>query len=877
MRNASTCPPTEMWHDYIRDWLSPTTDSALTEHIQSCRTCEQSLASLIAPLHPSGRKAPSNHAPPAELVERLQGLWSAEAAHDNPGAAWPELRGYEILGVLGKGGMGVVYRARQLDLDREVAVKMLAPGGPASALDARRLRTDATTAAKLVHPHVVSVYDVGEYRGEPFFVMELISGGSLAQQLPALIQSPREAVRLIAQAARALDYAHHRGICHRDVKPANIMLRPRHLPDPWPEPAPRAAPVAVSGCDACVADFGVAKRSNEESGLTLDGAVIGTPGYIAPEQIRSERPSPAADVYGLGAVLYECLTGLPPFRGATPFDTLLLTLQQEAVRPRVLNYRLPRDLETVCLKALEKDPGLRYTSAAALADDLERWLRGEPVRARHVGSLARGWRWCRRKPLIPGFVAALVLAVAGGLLGSVWMWRKASANEAQAVASLHKEEEARREAEDQFAILRTTVTNSVAGSSPEFRSAQFHSYRQTMLQEADDSLIRLLERQPKDSQLQAIRARVLTQLGTIHFTQNQNTKAVAAFERAVAIWEQVPDAPGLYQHRAWRAISHTCLEQACAREGREDRAQQCFETAFQIWQRMVQDRPELADNLFPAVVNMNWLLLGNELPDPGAPKRFQKLRERLARMHDTEECAFFFGLLRLEYFYHRIESHLQLGDKSGVPTLARETATFITEALSRPSQKRGYLIYAIRQSHKVCFWLRHAGLTDEALVLATRTARSAQQLLQDTPGDPNRLAQLSDSWHAVSKVHSDLNQIEEAIEASRNALHAHRKLADALPNNEYVRLALGSRHLQLGRKLCVHGAVEAAAASFSDYQALWPGDPSKHAEALRELRKWAKEAQDEGTPESRESCSRYLELCARLEKQCAPEPAGSRK
>lgn len=867
MKSASACPPPARWRDYIDDRLPPADDAVLTRHIQACRACERALAALIAPLNPPVTPDRPPHAP-AELVERLRRLWCAEPEPGDAGAAWPELPGYEIVGVLGTGGMGVVYRARQLDLGREVAVKMLAPRGPVSAPDARRLLTDAATAAKLVHPHVVSVFDVGEYRGKPFFVMELVSGGSLAQHLPALVESPREAARLIAQAARALDYAHHRGVCHRDVKPANIMLRPRHLPGLRPDPD---RPPPVANCDSCVTDFGLAKRTNGDTGLTLDGAVVGTPGYIAPEQIRAEKPAPAADVFGLGAVLYECLTGQPPFRGATPFDALLLTLQREPVRPRALNYRLPRDLETVCLKALEKEPGRRYPSAAALADDLERWLRGEPVRARPIGPLARGWRWCRRKPLVPGFVAALALAVAGGLLASVWMWRKAADNEARAVASLRNEEAARRDAEEQFAMLRATMTSSVAGSAPEFRSEQFHARRLLMLEEADGSLVRLLERQPGDAQLRAIRARVLTQLGTIHFTQGRAPEAVAAFEGAVALWEGLGDDPERHRHRNWRAITYVCLEQAYERSGREAEAQQRFETALRLWRDMIRDEPLLGDNLFPAAVNMGWLLIGDAAPEASVPQRFQKLRERLARACGADEAAFLFGLLRLEYLYFRVEGDIRQGHREHIPAVAREAAAFLTATLARPAENRAYLAYAIRQSHKVCLWLRRAGLPGEALALADRATRAAQWLLQEAPNEPARVAQLSDSWHAVSKAHSDLNHAEEAIGASRNALAAHQRLFALAPGDENVRAVLGSRHLQLARKLCTQGRLDAAEGCFAEREALWPGDAGKREEALRELQKWTVQARDElQTTGAQEKFQRLLELHRRLENKRLP-------
>jgi serine/threonine protein kinase len=381
------CPPAESWRAYVEDLLGPAADQAHTEHVRQCPACEAVLARLVAPLPaPRPDHAP---APPDALVEGLRRLGAEAFAVGDPAApdTWPRPDGFEVRGVLGRGGTGIVYRAWQNDPGREVALKMIAAGERCPPGVARRLLFDAATTARVRHDHVVRVFAVGRHLGLPYVVMELVGGGSLAQRLGDLVGDPRQAARLVASAARALHHAHQLGVCHRDVKPGNILLRVR-----GPHAAAGGQP-PLAELDACVIDFGLAKRTRGVVRRASPGVPVGTPGYTPPEQIRSERPSPAVDVYGLGAVLYECLTGRPPARAATPFDTLLRTLHEKPDRPVVFNPQVPRELEAVCLKCLEKEPHDRYESAAALADDLEKWLRGEPLNLGIVDSRGRSW-WC---------------------------------------------------------------------------------------------------------------------------------------------------------------------------------------------------------------------------------------------------------------------------------------------------------------------------------------------------------------------------------------------------------------------------------------------------------------------------------------------------
>ena len=332
---------------------------------------------------------------------------------------------YELIEEIAHGGMGIVYRARQISLNRPVALKMILAGHLATPSLVRRFRAEAEAAARLDHPNIVPIYEIGEHEGQHYFSMKLVEGQNLARSLhdakgrlartdqKGSPISPAQAVRLLTQIARAVQHAHERGILHRDLKPTNIVI------DAQGEPH--------------VSDFGLAKILEDNLDLTQSLAVLGTPAYMAPEQAngQSKQLTTAADVYSLGAILYELLTGRPPFRGETALATMRQVAEQEPPRPSALNPRLDRTLETICLKCLEKNPLQRYGTAEALAEDLDRFARGEPVQARPVSQPERFWRWCRRKPALAGALAALFVAVLAGFAGISWQWQRAESHAAR--------------------------------------------------------------------------------------------------------------------------------------------------------------------------------------------------------------------------------------------------------------------------------------------------------------------------------------------------------------------------------------------------------------------------------------------------------------
>jgi tetratricopeptide (TPR) repeat protein/predicted Ser/Thr protein kinase len=470
----------------------------------------------------------------------------------------PQIPGYEVEAMLGRGGMGVVYKARHVALNRTVALKMLLGGVYSSGHERARFQREAESVAGLRHGNIVQVYDVGNHDGWPFFTMEFIEGGTLAEKLAGVPLPARQAAALAVPLAEAVQMAHQAGVIHRDLKPANVLLTPDATPK--------------------ITDFGLARRL-EGGGFTQTGVAVGTPSYMAPEQARGHRRliGPAVDVYGLGAILYELLTGRPPFQAETAAETLRQVVSQDPVAPSRLNPKTPRDLETICLKCLHKEPKRRYGSAAALADDLCRFLEGRPIQARRLGVAARLGRWCRRNPAA---TAICVLLVTGSAI-SIWQAVRATRAETAARSAEQQAQKRLMQMEKVDSLLASIFQNLDPNEI-----ARADRPLQAILVEKLDRAVTELEGESIGDAM--VMANMQEKLGVSLVGLGAPGKAIVVLERAVGTYQAML---GLEDPQTLVTMSELAAAYRLARE--PERARTLLEKTLKLMQaRLGPDDPE---------------------------------------------------------------------------------------------------------------------------------------------------------------------------------------------------------------------------------------------------------------------------------------------
>ncbi len=513
-------------------WVYKDEDALLVGKAMFCPTCGLRLYDENqAPTIPM----PAPHLLAEPTPFKSNDLWRLNRSSGDSGVIAPPIQandieaipGYELLGILGRGGMGIVFRARQLSLKRQVALKMILSGRHARPSDRARFQREAEAVARLQHPNIVQIHEVGAQNGLPYFSLEFVNAGSLGQFLGGSPQSPRLSAQFVHDLGRAMHYAHKRGIVHRDLKPANILL---HLDESRILANGRSADTAIfrdlTSYVPKITDFGLAEHMGGEEGLFC-GTMVGTPSYMAPEQAHNSggEIGPAADVYALGAILYEMLTGHPPFIATTVEETAQQVLTQEPVPPTQLQPKIPKDLETICLVCLQKNPAHRYGSADALAEDLRRFLANEPILARRTPLPERVVKWAIRRPL---FAA---LAIGGLSLLSLfwWIWcQRAVAYQTERAQMFHAWQQSEQQlTQAMYAIDEMAAAEPLVGGAPRQPS-------QTLLR-AQQFYERLaqIDGPPLRTALAHFR------LGKIQERLGDHDAAQASYQEAITRWEKL--------------------------------------------------------------------------------------------------------------------------------------------------------------------------------------------------------------------------------------------------------------------------------------------------------------------------------------------------
>ena len=731
----------------------------------------------------------------------------------------PAVPGYAILGELGRGGMGVVYRARQVSLNRPVALKMIRAGEYAGPAECARFRREAELVARLQHPHIVQVYEVGDHAGQPFCALELVEGGSLDRKLGGTPQPAEEAAGLAETLARAVHAAHQRGIVHRDLKPANVLLTADGTPK--------------------VTDFGLAKRLAVEAGAsaggcrTQSGAILGTPSYMAPEQAGgpAEAVSPATDVYALGAILYELLTGRPPFLGATPLDTLLLVRAQEPVPPRRLQPKVPRDLETICLKCLQKEPHRRYATAEALADDLRRFRQGEPIQARPAGLPERVVKWARRQPALAGSLAALLLAMGGGAAGGVWFTAELNAERDRARAEQQEADQQRQvavtaraqaeghrqRAEASYRAARQGLEKALkrVADDDRLKGGPLESLRRAVL-EAEvafhQEFIRLRGDEPD---FQAERGRAYRRLAAVTRELASDAEAIDPARRAVAIFKDlVGRYPEVAPYRADLAESLHDLGLYYDATHRFPEAEQALGEALGLQQALAGRDLKVRSSLARSHHNLGGLYKKTRRPEAAeqALQAALALRQELVKEYPDDPL----------YQADLASSHHNLGVLYKDTGRVRESekayraALTVLEVLAeRHPDGANYQLLLGSAHHNLGILYKDTGRTKEAEEAYHAALAVRQKIADRHPAVTWYQEQLAVSHNDLGILYQDHGRREEAERAYQAALTVRRKLADQHPGMADYAVDVGGTQCNLGHVARENRQLEAALAWYA--------------------------------------------------------------
>jgi tetratricopeptide (TPR) repeat protein/predicted Ser/Thr protein kinase len=763
------------------------------------------IAGPVASTAPLRHDATGNWTPDPNLPTRTSD--GHEAAPGLPRGATVRYFGdYEIEKELGRGGMGVVYRARQVSLNRPVALKMIKAGALADEAELRRFRNEAEAVALLDHAGIVPVYEVGEHDGQNYFSMKLVEGGNLADQLPTFQANPRAAAILMAETAEAVHHAHMRGILHRDLKPANILVDFQGRPH--------------------VTDFGLAKLIESDVELTASGAIMGTPSYMSPEQASGRRASitTATDIYGLGAILYALLTGKAPFSGDSLVDTLQAVKERPPEPPRSLKANVPRDLETICLKCLEKDPQRRYASAQALADDLRSWLDSRPIAARRVRAAERAWLWCKRKPAIAALAAAVVLAALGGTAAVIVVQTRANRLlekknlDLQASNTKLAEQRARAQDRETQAIDAVKRFGDVIEGEKELKNnPALDGLRKRLLNEPlaffKDLRDRLQSDRDTTPESLARLAHASFDLGKLTGQIGDKQNALIAYREALPILQKLADAnPADIEYQRDLAQSYNSIGFVLDAIGKTDEGLKTLDSALLIRQKLADANPTDTD-LQLAVVsahqNIGLILIGKRKPAAALKTDMAQLAilQKLADADPTDRHI----QTALANCYQSIGLNLKFTGKLSEALDAHRSAEVILRKVAdaEPTVNK-HQSHLARCQVDIGILLRDMGNTAEAMKVHESALAISQKLADANPTVTDYQDELAGKYANVGVLLARSGKAAEAQNAFLRALKIRQKLADDNPTVLDFQGALAGSHDNLGIMLRESGEMDEA-------------------------------------------------------------------